>query len=75
MERRPSSLLVAACISVSVRIHRPTTVNPVVVTEQSAEERPPVRLSRYLNLLICHPKDNLQLVLLYVLLYILLRIL
>jgi hypothetical protein len=52
MNRRPSSLLVAACIPASVRIHRPTTVNPVVVTEQSAEEppRPPIPISQSFDL-------------------------
>ncbi|KAK4862980.1 hypothetical protein LT330_010691 [Penicillium expansum] len=52
MERRPSSLLVAASIPASVLIHRPTTVNPVIVTEQSAEEplRPPIPISQPFDL-------------------------
>lgn len=74
MERRPSSVLVAACIPASVRIHRPTTVNPVVVTEQSAEEppRPPIPISQPFDL---PPQGQPSVVLLYVLLHILLRIL
>lgn len=52
MERRPSSLLVAASIPASVRINRPSTVNPVVVTEQSAKEppRPPIPISQPFDL-------------------------
>ncbi|KAJ5121405.1 uncharacterized protein N7515_009366 [Penicillium bovifimosum] len=48
IERQPSSLRVAASSAASVRIHRPTPVNPALVAEHSAEEpvRPPTPISR-----------------------------
>ncbi|KAJ5457810.1 hypothetical protein N7475_009198 [Penicillium sp. IBT 31633x] len=48
IERQPSSLRVAASTAASVRIHRPTPVNPALATEQSNEEpvRPPTPMSR-----------------------------
>ncbi|CAG8075210.1 unnamed protein product [Penicillium salamii] len=48
IERQPSSLRVAASTAASVRIHRPTPVNPALVTEHSHEEpvRPPTPMSR-----------------------------
>lgn len=48
IERQPSSLRVAASTAASVRIHRPTPVNPALSVEQSHEEpvRPPTPISR-----------------------------
>ncbi|KAJ5690138.1 hypothetical protein N7462_004530 [Penicillium macrosclerotiorum] len=48
IERQPSSLRVAASTAASVRIHRPTPVNPAIAAEQSNEEpvRPPTPISR-----------------------------
>lgn len=48
IERQPSSLRVAASTAASVRIHRPTPVNPAIAAEQSSEEpiRPPTPISR-----------------------------
>lgn len=48
IERQPSSLRVAASTAASVRIHRPTPVNPSIAAEQSHEEpmRPPTPISR-----------------------------
>lgn len=48
IERQPSSLRVAASTAASVRIHRPTPVNPSIAAEQSNEEpiRPPTPISR-----------------------------
>jgi hypothetical protein len=48
IERQPSSLRVAASSAASVRIHRPTPVNPALVAEHSPEEpvRPPTPISR-----------------------------
>ncbi|CAI7585436.1 unnamed protein product [Penicillium glandicola] len=48
IERQPSSLRVAASTAASVRIHRPTPVNPALVAEHSHEEpvRPPTPISR-----------------------------
>lgn len=48
IERQPSSLRVAASTAASVRIHRPTPVNPLIAAEQSSEEpiRPPTPISR-----------------------------
>lgn len=48
IERQPSSLRVAASTAASVRIHRPTPVNPSITAEQSHEEpvRPPTPISR-----------------------------
>lgn len=48
IERQPSSLRVAASTAASVRIHRPTPVNPAIAAEQSFEEpvRPPTPMSR-----------------------------
>ena len=48
IERQPSSLRVAASTAASVRIHRPTPVNPSIAAEQSQEEpiRPPTPISR-----------------------------
>ncbi|CAG7919457.1 unnamed protein product [Penicillium olsonii] len=48
IERQPSSLRVAASTAASVRIHRPTPVNPALATEHSHEEpvRPPTPMSR-----------------------------
>ncbi|EPS32447.1 hypothetical protein PDE_07407 [Penicillium oxalicum 114-2] len=47
IERQPSSLRVAASTAASVRIHRPTPINPVTRTEQSQDEpvRPPTPIS------------------------------
>ncbi|KAJ5160102.1 uncharacterized protein N7482_007106 [Penicillium canariense] len=47
IERQPSSLRVAASTAASVRIHRPTPVNPAIAAEQSQEEpvRPPTPIS------------------------------
>ncbi|KAJ5713211.1 uncharacterized protein N7483_010392 [Penicillium malachiteum] len=48
IERQPSSLRVAASTAASVRIHRPTPVNPSIAAEQSHEEpvRPPTPIMR-----------------------------
>ncbi|KAJ5757641.1 uncharacterized protein N7511_006335 [Penicillium nucicola] len=48
IERQPSSLRVAASTAASVRIHRPTPVNPAIAAEQSFEDpvRPPTPMSR-----------------------------
>ncbi|KAJ5528910.1 hypothetical protein N7527_002303 [Penicillium freii] len=48
IERQPSSLRVAASTAASVRIHRPTPVNPALAVEHSLEEpvRPPTPISR-----------------------------
>ncbi|KAJ5678087.1 uncharacterized protein N7477_003720 [Penicillium maclennaniae] len=48
IERQPSSLRVMASTAASVRIHRPTPVNPALAVEQSHEEpvRPPTPISR-----------------------------
>jgi hypothetical protein len=48
IERQPSSLRVAASTAASVRIHRPTPVNPAFAAEHSHEEpvRPPTPMSR-----------------------------
>ncbi|KAJ5782395.1 hypothetical protein N7457_004169 [Penicillium paradoxum] len=48
IERQPSSLRVAASTAASVRIHRPTPVNPALTTEHAHEEpvRPPTPMSR-----------------------------
>lgn len=48
IERQPSSLRVAASTAASVRIHRPTPVNPALAAEHSHEEpvRPPTPMSR-----------------------------
>ncbi|KAJ5101859.1 hypothetical protein NUU61_004081 [Penicillium alfredii] len=48
IERHPSSLRVAASTAASVRIHRPTPVNPSIAAEQSHDEpiRPPTPISR-----------------------------
>ncbi|OQE44726.1 hypothetical protein PENCOP_c002G07306 [Penicillium coprophilum] len=48
IERQPSSLRVAASTAASVRIHRPTPVNPALTAEHSHEEpvRPPTPISR-----------------------------
>ncbi|KAJ5279534.1 hypothetical protein N7478_004906 [Penicillium angulare] len=48
IERQPSSLRVAASTAASVRIHRPTPVNPAIAAEQSLEEpvRPPTPIMR-----------------------------
>ncbi|KAJ5342438.1 hypothetical protein N7541_011562 [Penicillium brevicompactum] len=48
IERQPSSLRVAASTAASVRIHRPTPVNPALATEHSHDEpvRPPTPMSR-----------------------------
>lgn len=48
IERQPSSLRVMASTAASVRIHRPTPVNPALAVEQSNEEpvRPPTPISR-----------------------------
>lgn len=48
IERQPSSLRVAASTAASVRIHRPTPVNPAIAAEHSNEEpiRPPTPISR-----------------------------
>ncbi|KAJ5832560.1 hypothetical protein N7474_000871 [Penicillium riverlandense] len=50
IERQPSSLRVAASTAASVRIHRPTPVNPslVAAVQQSTDEpvRPPTPISR-----------------------------
>ncbi|KAJ5973508.1 hypothetical protein N7481_010718 [Penicillium waksmanii] len=48
IERQPSSLRVQASTAASVRIHRPTPVNPLLVAEHSNEEpvRPPTPISR-----------------------------
>ncbi|KAJ5558319.1 hypothetical protein N7535_008532 [Penicillium sp. DV-2018c] len=48
IERQPSSLRVAASSAASVRIHRPTPVNPALAAEHSNEEpvRPPTPISR-----------------------------
>lgn len=48
IERQPSSLRIAASTAASVRIHRPTPVNPSLAAEQSHEEpmRPPTPISR-----------------------------
>lgn len=48
IERQPSSLRVAASTAASVRIHRPTPVNPALTAEHSHEEpvRPPTPMSR-----------------------------
>ncbi|KAJ5952023.1 uncharacterized protein N7479_010436 [Penicillium vulpinum] len=48
IERQPSSLRVAASTAASVRIHRPTPVNPILTVEHSHEEpvRPPTPISR-----------------------------
>ncbi|KAJ5587430.1 uncharacterized protein N7459_003195 [Penicillium hispanicum] len=48
IERQPSSLRVAASTAASVRIHRPTPVNPSIAAEHSNEEpvRPPTPISR-----------------------------
>ncbi|KAJ5492100.1 hypothetical protein N7453_010197 [Penicillium expansum] len=48
IERQPSSLRVAASTAASVRIHRPTPVNPALAVEHSHEEpvRPPTPISR-----------------------------
>ncbi|PWY94296.1 hypothetical protein BO94DRAFT_327568 [Aspergillus sclerotioniger CBS 115572] len=48
IERQPSSLRVAASTAASVRIHRPTPVNPSIATAQSSNEepvRPPTPIS------------------------------
>ncbi|KAJ6144858.1 hypothetical protein N7470_008753 [Penicillium chermesinum] len=51
IERQPSSLRVAASTAASVRIHRPTPVNPSIAAEQSNEEpvRPPTPIHRVSN--------------------------
>lgn len=51
IERQPSSLRVAASTAASVRIHRPTPVNPSIAAEQSNEEpvRPPTPINRLPN--------------------------
>ncbi|KAI2733337.1 hypothetical protein CBS147332_352 [Penicillium roqueforti] len=48
IERQPSSLRVAASTAASVRIHRPTPVNPALTVDHSHEEpvRPPTPISR-----------------------------
>ncbi|KAG0157632.1 hypothetical protein PDIDSM_4817 [Penicillium digitatum] len=48
IERQPTSLRVAASTAASVRIHRPTPVNPALAVEHSLEEpvRPPTPISR-----------------------------
>ncbi|KAJ5152270.1 hypothetical protein N7492_010565 [Penicillium capsulatum] len=48
IERQPSSLRVAASTAASVRIHRPTPVNPSIAAEQSHDDpiRPPTPISR-----------------------------
>ncbi|KAJ6102707.1 hypothetical protein N7486_005134 [Penicillium sp. IBT 16267x] len=48
IERQPSSLRVAASTAASVRIHRPTPVNPSIAAEQSLVEpvRPPTPITR-----------------------------
>ncbi|KAJ5939070.1 hypothetical protein N7466_002204 [Penicillium verhagenii] len=48
IERQPSSLRVAASTAASVRIHRPTPVNPAIAAEQSINEpvRPPTPIMR-----------------------------
>ncbi|KAH1290395.1 hypothetical protein KXV81_006975 [Aspergillus fumigatus] len=40
IERQPSSLRVAASTAASVRIHRPTPVNPAVAAAQNSNEKP-----------------------------------
>ncbi|GLA05939.1 hypothetical protein AnigIFM60653_006460 [Aspergillus niger] len=48
IERQPSSLRVAASTAASVRIHRPTPVNPSIAAAQSSNEepvRPPTPIS------------------------------
>ncbi|KAI9928190.1 hypothetical protein MW887_002223 [Aspergillus wentii] len=40
IERQPSSLRVAASTAASVRIHRPTPVNPAIAAAQSSNEEP-----------------------------------
>ncbi|KAJ5489047.1 hypothetical protein N7539_003937 [Penicillium diatomitis] len=51
IERQPSSLRVAASTAASVRIHRPTPINPASRAEQSQEEpiRPPTPISNPLQ--------------------------
>jgi len=48
IERQPSSLRVAASTAASVRIHRPTPINPAIAGDHSNEEpiRPPTPISR-----------------------------
>ncbi|KAL2821519.1 hypothetical protein BJX63DRAFT_378416 [Aspergillus granulosus] len=48
IERQPSSLRVAASTAASVRIHRPTPINPCITAAQSSNEepvRPPTPIS------------------------------
>jgi hypothetical protein len=47
IERQPTSLRVAASTAASVRIHRPTPVNPALAVEHSLEE--PVRPASLLD--------------------------
>lgn len=51
IDRQPSSLRVAASTAASVRIHRPTPVNPSIAAEPSNEEpvRPPTPINRIPN--------------------------
>ncbi|KAL5343123.1 hypothetical protein BJX70DRAFT_394137 [Aspergillus crustosus] len=53
IERQPSSLRVAASTAASVRIHRPTPINPAISAAQSSNEepvRPPTPISNMNNI-------------------------
>ncbi|KKK19986.1 hypothetical protein AOCH_001110 [Aspergillus ochraceoroseus] len=53
IERQPSSLRVAASTAASVRIHRPTPINPAISAAQNLNEepvRPPTPISNSTNL-------------------------
>lgn len=51
IEKQPGSLRVAASTAASVRIHRPTPVNPAAIQQASNEEpvRPPTPIPRFTN--------------------------